>query len=342
MTQRRIKVVRAAKAAFCAVAAAAPFFLTVAALSFSCYISLTVVVLCIAAASFIAASLPASPSSAALLIDSKLQTKERLISALAVTSRSDTVASLIRQQAEAVACPVTPPLKLPRWAVLAVWLYLPAALLLLMPPRTAPPQHPIKLQIIDVSQNATKSLKKHLQREAKEQPCPSKRRLLHLTSASEREVKKVHRLLTEPKIAALLAKIAAGKGAGSGEGVGRAAETIRRTAATISINDDLAALLRQLANAVRSKNRPAIKRLLSQINASISSITRTVQRVKSIIRGTATPVPGEGEERAVAGTQKPSVTQSLSPQTRLALVRAERYPPALKAAVIRYFRGQSK
>jgi len=341
VTRRRIRAIRAAKAAFSTAAAAAPLFLTAATLSLPYHISTIALALCVAAASFIAASLPAPLPSAALLIDSKLKTKERLISALAVTSRRDHIANLIKQQAEAVACPVTPPLKLPRWAVLAIWLYLPAALLLLTSPKTTAPQHPVKLQIIAASQNATKSLKKRLQKEAKKQPTPSKKRLLRLASASEQEVKRVRRLLTDPQIAALLAKIADGKGAGAGEGVGKAAETIRRTAATISVNDDLAALLRQLANAIRSKNRSAIKRLLSQINASVSSISRTAQRVKNIVRGTTTPVPGEGKEGAV-GTRKPSATQPLSPQTRLALVRAERYPPVLKAAVIRYFRRQRK
>jgi len=342
VTQRRIRAIRAVKAAFCVAATVAPLFLTLAALSLPYHISLTALALCIVAASFIAASLPTSPHSAALLIDSKLKTKERLISALAVTSRRDPVASLIKQQAEAAACPVRPPLKLPRWAVLAVWLYLPAALLMLTPPKTAPSQHPVKLKIIAASQNATKSLKKRLQKEAKEQPRPSKKRLLRLASVSEKEVRRVRGLLTDPQIATLLAKIAAGKGAGSGEGVGKAAETIRRTAAAISINNDLATLLRQLASAVRSKNRSAVKRLLSQINASVSSISRTVQRVRNIIRGTTTPVPGEEGERGVVRAQKPSVTQPLSPQTRLALVRAERYPPALKAAVIRYFRRQRR
>ena len=342
VTRRRMRAVRAVKGAFCAAAAAAPLALTLAALSFPPYIALTTLGVCIATASIIAASLPVSPSNAAILIDSKLKTKERLISALAVTARTDPVASLIRQQAEAVARPVTPALKLPHWAVLAVWLYLPAALVMLTSQKTASDQHPLRLKIIAATEHATKSLRKRLRREVRKQTSPSRKRLLHLANASEREVKHVRRLLTDPRIATLLSKIAAGKGGGTGEGIGKASETIRRAAAAISINKDLAALLRQLADALNSHNRAAVKRLLSEINASVSSISRTVQQVRSIVKEATTPVPGEGQERDSTSLQKRSAAERLATQTQLALLRAERYPPALKAAVIRYFKRLRK
>jgi len=321
---------------FCAAAAAAPFSLLAAFFTLPYHLPLIVVPVSVLLAFAIGLAMPVPLREAALLIDRQLGTKERAISALSVAEREDDVACFVRRQAEEVARAVTPPFLLPRWAVLSVWLHLVAALIFLTTNK-GEPISPFLEGVLVAASGAPTSFKKRLQKELRGDDGGRRRRVLRLAGGAEAEVKRLREVLAHPKIAALLAKIASGAGAGgkSGRGAG-AAEALRRAAEVLRINTDLAALLRSLAEAVKRNDPAAVRRLLDEIEHQMAAISRTAQKVTDAATAIGSPQPGEGES-SPPGPEEAESAHQLAPQTRLALIRAERYPPFLRRAVERYF-----
>lgn len=341
-TATRIRLVRAMRWAFCAVGGAGPLSLVAAAASLPWSFPFFFTVSLLIAALLFGFLLPVSLERAAGVMDAELKSKERFISALELRQRNDSAAQIVKEQAEELAQPVTPFLRLPRWALFVIWLHLIAALIYV----TAVPEKRMDFggRLMVVVGGGPKGLKRLLRDEIRRSKRGIRERLVKVVGSVMAEVNKVRTLLSDPKVASILAKIGSGLSSGGeggeGEGAG-VADALRKAASSIQVNNTLAELLRRLADAVSHKERNRVRRLLEEIDRYLTAAHSTAQQIGDLITGLATPIPDNGSTQNIPHTL-PTPSPQLAPQTRLALIRAQRYPPFLRAAIIQYFQREEE